>query len=64
MEFGIEKYAMLIRKSGKRQIMEWIKLPNKERIRQIGEKENYKYLGTLEPDTIKQVRMKKTIRKE
>ena len=44
MEFGIEKYAMLIIKSRKRQITERIKLPNPEGIRTLGEKENYEYL--------------------
>ena len=29
----------------------------------IGEKENYKYLGILEVDIIKQAKMKETIRK-
>ena len=33
-------------------------LPNQERIRTFGEKENYKYLGILEMDTIKQVEIK------
>ena len=51
MEFGIEKYAMLIKKSGKRQMTE--ELPNQEKIRTLGEKETYKYLGILEADTIK-----------
>ena len=32
-----------------------IELPNRERI--IGENENYKYLGFLEADTIKQTEM-------
>ena len=36
--------------NGKR--MEW---PNQDKIRTLGEKETYKYLGTLEADTIKQV---------
>ena len=31
-------------KSGKEQITEVIKLPNQERIRTLGEEENYKYL--------------------
>ena len=31
MEFEIEKHAMLILKSGKRQIIEGIKLPNQEK---------------------------------
>ena len=31
---------------------------NQEKIRTLGEKETYKYLGILETDTIKQVEMK------
>ena len=53
MEFGIEKCAMLIMKNGKRQITVGIELSNQERIRTLGEKENYKNLGILEPGTIK-----------
>ncbi len=40
-------------KTEKRQIREEIELPNQERIRTLGEKENYKYLGILEADNIK-----------
>ena len=32
MEFGIEKWAMLIMRSGKRQMMEGIELPNHEKL--------------------------------
>ena len=56
MEFDIGECAMLIRKSGKRQTTEGMKLPNQERIRILGEKKNYKYLEILEADTIKQTR--------
>ena len=52
--------AMLIRKSRKH-MMEGIELPNQEKIRILGEKETYKYLGILEAETIKQVEMKKEI---
>ena len=38
--------------------MEGIELPT------FGEKENYKYLGILKADTIKQVEMKEKLRKE
>ncbi len=55
---------MLIIKGGKRQKREGIELPNQERIRTRGEKENYKYLGILEADIIKQVEMKEKIKKE
>ena len=58
MEFGINKCAMLIMKSGKRQMTEGIELPNKERIRTPREKEIYKHLRILETDTIKQAEMK------
>ena len=51
-------------KSGKRQKREGIELPNQERIRTREEKENYKRLGILEADIIKQVEMKEKIRKE
>ena len=55
---------MLVMKSGKRHMTEGMELPNHDRIRTLEEKETYKYLGILEADTIKQVQMKDTIRKE
>ena len=58
MEYGIEKCAMLIMKSGKRQKTEGRELSNEEKVRTFGEKEHYKYLGKLEGDTIKQVEKK------
>ena len=53
MEFGIEKCAMFVMKSGKRQLTDGMELPNQDKIRMHGEKETYKYLGILEADTIK-----------
>ena len=47
MEFGIEKCAMLVMKSGKRLMTDGIELPNQDRIRTLEEKETYKYLGHL-----------------
>ena len=41
IDFDIEKWAVLIRKGWKRQITEVIEPPSKERIRTLGEKENY-----------------------
>ncbi len=41
--------------------MEGIEMPNQERIRTLEEKENYKYLGILERDDIKETKMKKKI---
>ena len=53
MEFDIENCAMLVMTSRERETVEGIKLPNQKRIRTLGMKENYKYLGILEADTIK-----------
>ena len=45
MEFGIEKCAMLVMKSGKRHMTEGMELPNQDKIRTLGENETYKYWG-------------------
>ena len=58
MEFRIEKCPMLIMKNGKRHKMEGIKLQNQDKIRTLGEKETYKYLGILEADIIKRADIK------
>ena len=58
MEFGIEKCAILVMKSSKRHLTNGMELPNQDKIRTLGEKENYKYLDILVADTIKQVEMK------
>ena len=49
-------------KSGERHLMEGMKLRNQGKIRTLGEKETYKYLGILKVDTIKQVEMKEKIK--
>ena len=64
MEFGVEKCAMPVMKSGKRHLTYGMELPNRDKIRMLGEKESYKYLGILEADTIKRVKMKEKIKKE
>ena len=64
MEFGIERYTMQLMKSGKRCLTDGMELPNQDKIRTLGEKETYKYLGILEADTIKQVEMKENTKKE
>ena len=63
LEFGIEKCAMLVRKSGERHLIDRMELPSQEKMRTLGEKETYKYLGILEVDTNKQVEMKDKIKK-
>ena len=55
MEFGIEKCAMLVMKSGNRHLTDGMELPNQGKIKTLTENETYKYLGILEADTIKQV---------
>ena len=64
MEFGIEKCAILVMKSGKQHLVDGMELPNQDKIRTLGENETYKYLGILEAGNIKQVEMKDQIKKE
>ena len=64
MEFGKEKCATLVMKSGKRHLTDGMESPNQDKIRTLGENEIYKYLGILEADTIKQVEMKYKIKKD
>ena len=64
MEFGIEKCAMLVMKSGKWNLADGIEVTNQDKIKTHGENETYKYLGILEADTIKEMDMKYTIQKE
>ena len=64
MEFGIEKCAMLVMKSGKRHLTDGMRLLSQDKIRTLGEKETYKYLGILDADAIKQVEIKDKIMKE
>ena len=64
MEFGMEKCAMLVMKSGKRQLTDGMELSNKDKIKTLAENETYKYLGISEADTIKHAKIKKKIQKE
>ena len=64
MEFGIDKSAVLVMKSGKRHRTDRIELPNQDKIRTLAENDAYNYLGILKADTIKQVQMKHKIQKE
>ena len=52
IELGIENSAMLVMKSGKRHLTGRMGLPNQDKIRTLGEKEMYKYLGIVEADTM------------
>ena len=61
MELGIEKYIILIMKSGK--VIEGIEMPNEEIIRKLGEKKNYKSSGILEGSVLKKQLWKKKYKK-
>ena len=61
MEFGIEKCAMKVMKSGKWHLTDGLELPNQDQVRMPRVKETYKYLGISEADTI--MRWKKKSRK-
>ena len=58
MEFGIEKCALLVMKTGIQHMTEEVEIPNQVFIRTLGGKETCKYLGVLEADTTKQQEMK------
>ena len=51
-------------KSGKQHLTGGMELLKQDKIRTIGKKETYKYLGILKADTIEQVEMKDTIQIE
>ena len=63
MKFGIEECAMPMIRSRKRQLSEETEVPNQQKIRTLGEKEIYNYLGIMEADTIKQAEIKKKLKK-
>ena len=56
------KCPKLVMKSGI--LCDKMELPSQDKIRKLGEKETYKYLGILEADTVKQEKMKDKIKKE
>ena len=64
MEYGIEKCAILVMKSDKRHLTDGMELSNQHKIKTLGEKETYKYLGIFGTDTIKQAGMKEKIEEE
>ena len=56
MEFGMEKWAMRIMKSGNRHLTKGMELLNQEKMRTLREKKKNKYPGILEADTMKKRR--------
>ena len=64
MEFGIEKCAKLVLKRGKVIKSEGIKFSDNRKMRSLDENEEYKYLGILQADQIKQKEMKERVGNE
>ena len=64
MEFGIEKCATRIMKSGERETVEGKEIASQESFRTVREKENDMYLRILRADTIKQAELKEKSKKK
>ena len=64
MEFGIEKYAMLVMEKRKIVRSGGIELPDGKVIKSLQEGESYKYLGILEGDMFLEEKMKLNVSKE
>ncbi|XP_053166186.1 uncharacterized protein LOC128351082 [Hemicordylus capensis] len=64
MEFGLDKCAALIKNRGKITKTEGIELPNGSKIKNLEEKEPYKYLGILQADNIAHTEVKRKIGSE
>ena len=63
MEFGIEKYATLTQKRGKRRL-EGMKLPYEKVIKSLKDNRDYKYLRILQVDKVKGEEMKENTTEE
>ena len=62
MEFGIKKSGVLVMKKSRYHHSEGIEMPSQEKIREIDVKNEYKYLGVLDADGIKDKTMKENIK--
>ena len=62
MKFGLQKYASVLIKRGKKVEDAGIQMPDGQLIQDLGN-ESYKYLGVLEADKIKMGEMKNKVRK-
>ena len=58
MEFGVEKYAMLLMEKGKIAKSVGMGLSDGKVIKSLQERESYKYLGILEADKVLEQKMK------
>ena len=64
MEFGIEKWPMLVIEKGKIVTSISIELPDGKVIKSLQEGESYKYLGILQADKFLEENMKLNVLKE
>ena len=64
MEFGIEKYALLVIEKGKIVNSVGIELPDSKVIKSLQEGESYKYLGILKAVKFLEEKMKLNVLKE
>ena len=64
MEFGMEKFAMLVMEKGKIMKSVGIELPDGKVIKPLQEGESYKYLGILEADKFLEEKIKLNVLKE
>ena len=64
MDFGIEKYAMLVMEKGKIVKSVGIELPDGKVTKSLQESESYKYLGILGADKFLEEKMKFNVSKE
>ena len=64
MEFGIEKYALLVIEKGKIVNSVGIELPDSKVIKSLQEGKSYKYLGILKADKFLEEKMKLNVLKE
>ena len=64
MEFGIEKWPMLVMEKGKIVTSISIELPDGKVIKSLQEGESYKYLGILQADKFLEENMKLNVLKE
>ena len=64
MEFGIEKFAMLVLEKGKIVKSVGVELPDHKVTKSLQEGESYKYFGVLEADKCLEEKMRLNVLKE
>ena len=64
MEFGLEKCAIVLMKRGRLEETSDMMLPNGGEIKAMGTDSQYRYLGVLEADTIRNAKVRTTVAEE